>query len=187
MHVAFEYGHPLGGDRVRMSGRRAFSSNLEPPGPPRIPPSALGQLRLSALLGPVGPKNVAKSVLNALCCGLPTSYATYTACQPDFQTIFFKFPTFQISKINAFNREGRYFSGFPPFPFQSSFRPLLGLFWDHSVILFGTFPATLGSSWVLLAPLGSSSWLLITLLGQFRAPSLLQEVPGRLKIQQGGG
>ena len=31
-------GHPLGGDRVRTSGRRAFSSNLESPGPPRIPP-----------------------------------------------------------------------------------------------------------------------------------------------------
>ena len=156
MRGAFKSGHPLGGDRVRMSGRRAFSSNLEPPGPPRIPPGASTQLRHPALLGPVGPKNVAKSVLNALCCGLPTSYATYTACQPDFRTIFFKFPTFQISKINVFNREGRHFSGFRPFPFQSSFRPLLGLFWDHSVTLFGTFPTTLGSSWALSEPPGPS-------------------------------
>ena len=96
---------PPWGRPCRTSGRRAFSSILSLQG--------LGAFRRArsdrGLFYNSCAKNVAKSVLNALCCGLPTSYATYTARQPDFQTIFFQFPTFQISKINVFRRECRHF------------------------------------------------------------------------------
>ena len=81
----------------------SFSSNLESPGPPRIPPGALGRRRLGTPNRPKFHQMGSQQLSNALRCGLSTSYPACDASEPFLAPIFFNFDASSSLKIGHFH------------------------------------------------------------------------------------